>query len=302
MRVGLTGASGLVGRATAAALRERGDTVVTFVRPTGGGATGETIRWNPAADILDDDDLVRVGGLDAVVNLAGAGIGDRRWSSERMTLILQSRLASTNLVVRAIQSLPSGVGVLASGSAIGVYGSRGDELLDETSTQGKDFLASVCQAWEGAAQPASASGTVVTALRTGIVMSAAGGALKRQLPLFKAGLGGALGSGRQWLSPIALVDEVRAILSLIDRPQAGPVNLSAPDQVTNRTFTRLLARAVGRPAVLRVPAIALSIALGAELAHEAVLASQRVQPTALLDRGFNFTCPTTPEILATALR
>ncbi len=302
MRVGLTGASGLIGRATATALRERGDTVVTFVRPTGGAATGETIRWDPATDVLDDDDLRRVGGLDAIVNLAGAGIGDRRWSDERKTLILQSRLASTTLVVRAIQSLASGVGALASGSAIGVYGSRGDEVLDETSTHGGDFLADVCQSWEAAAQTASTSGTVVTALRTGIVMSAAGGALKRQLPLFRAGLGGTLGSGRQWLSPIALTDEVRAILWLIDHPQAGPVNLSAPDPVTNQTFTRLLARAVRRPAVLRVPAVALSIALGTELVHEAVLASQRVQPTALLERGFHFTYPSTTEILAAAIR
>ncbi len=302
MHVGLTGASGLIGRATAQALRERGDTVVTFVRPTGGAATGETIRWDPAANDLDDDDLRRVGGLDAIVHLAGAGIGDRRWSDERKALILQSRLASTALVVQAITAFASGVGVLASGSAIGVYGSRGSELLDESSAHGSDFLASVCEAWEDAAQPAANSGTVVTTLRTGIVMSARGGALKRQLPLFKLGLGGVLGNGRQWISPIALVDEVRAILSLIDQPEAGPVNLSAPDPVTNRAFTHALARALGRPAMLRVPAFALALALGPELAHEAVLASQRVHPAKLIDRGFRFTYPTTPELLVAALR
>ena len=302
MRVGLTGASGLIGRATAQALTDHGDTVVTFVRPTGGTATGETIRWDPATNVLDDGDLRRVGGLDAIVHLAGAGIGDRRWNDERKALILQSRLTSTRLVVRAIASLASGVGVLASGSAIGIYGSRESELLDETSTHGSDFLASVCQAWEDAAQPAANTGTVVTTLRTGIVMSASGGALKRQLPLFKLGLGGVLGDGRQWISPIALVDEVRAILSLIDQPDAGPVNLSAPDPVTNRAFTRALAHALGRPAVLRVPAAALAVALGPQLAHEAVLASQRVQPARLIDRGFRFTCPTTPEILVAAMR
>ena len=302
MRVGLTGASGLIGRATARALTERGDTVVTFVRPTGGTASGETIRWDPTANDLDENDLRRVGGLDAIVHLAGAGIGDRRWSDERKALILQSRLNSTTLVVQAIESLASGVGVLASGSAIGIYGSRGAELLEESSTHGSDFLASVCEAWEDAAQSAASMGTVVTTLRTGIVMSASGGALRRQLPLFKLGLGGVLGDGRQWISPIALVDEVRAILSLIDHPEAGPVNLSAPDPVTNRDFTRALARALGRPAVLRVPAFALAVALGPELAHEAVLASQRVQPAKLIDRGFRFTCPTTSEILVAALR
>lgn len=302
VRVGLTGASGLIGRATAAALRERGDTVVTFVRPTSGAATGDTIRWDPSTDTLDEDDLRRVGGLDAIVHLAGAGIGDRRWSEARKALILQSRLASTALVVRTIQSLSSGVGVLASASAIGVYGSRDSEQLDETSSDGKGFLASVCRAWEDAARPAGDTGAVVTTLRTGIVMSAAGGALKRQLPLFKAGLGGVLGDGSQWVSPIALADEVGAILSLIDRPQAGPVNLTAPDPVTNRSFTRTLAQVLRRPAVLRVPAFALSIALGTELAHEAVLASQRVLPAALIDRGFRFAYSTTPEILAAALR
>jgi len=276
--------------------------VVTFVRPTGGTASGETIRWDPTANDLDENDLRRVGGLDAIVHLAGAGIGDRRWSDERKALILQSRLNSTTLVVQAIESLASGVGVLASGSAIGIYGSRGAELLEESSTHGSDFLASVCEAWEDAAQPAASTGTVVTTLRTGIVMSASGGALRRQLPLFKLGLGGVLGDGRQWISPIALVDEVRAILSLIDHPEAGPVNLSAPDPVTNRDFTRALARALGRPAVLRVPAFALAVALGPELAHEAVLASQRVQPAKLIDRGFRFTCPTTSEILVAALR
>ena len=302
MRVGLTGASGLIGRATARALGERGDTVVSFVRPTGGAATGETIRWDPDAIDVDENDLRRVGGLDAIVHLAGAGIGDRRWSDQRKALILQSRRNSTTLVVQTIASLASGVGVLASGSAIGIYGSRGSELLDENSTHGSDFLASVCQAWEDAAQPAANTGTVVSTLRTGIVMSASGGALKRQLPLFKLGLGGVLGDGRQWISPIALVDEVRAILSLIDQPEAGPFNLNAPDPVTNRAFTRALARALGRPAVLRVPAFALAVALGSQLAHEAVLASQRVQPARLIDRGFQFTCPTTPEILVAALR
>ncbi len=302
MRVGLTGASGLIGRATAAALVERGDTVVTFTRPSGGAATGEAIRWDPSNGRLDEDDLRRVGGLDAIVNLAGAGIGDHRWSTQRKTLIRQSRLTSTSLLVEVVRSLPSGVGVLASGSAIGYYGSRANEILDETSTAGDDFLADVCRAWEEAAQPASDQGTVVTLLRTGIVMSAGGGALKRQLPLFKAGLGGLLGDGNQWISPIALADEVRAIMRLIDRPIAGPVNLTGPQPVTNREFTRTLARALHRPAVLRVPAVALSVALGPELAHGAVLASQRVLPTRLSELGFHFTCPSTSEILTAALR
>ncbi len=300
-RVGLTGASGLIGRAVSAALRERGDAVVTFVRPTGGAATGETIRWDPANQRLDEGDLRRVGGLDAVVHLAGAGIGDRRWTSHRKDLILQSRTASTALLVAAIGALPSGVGVLASGSAIGVYGSRGDEVLDETSSLGDDFLADVCRRWEAAALPAQEFGTVLALLRTGIVMSASGGVLGRQLPLLRTGMGGVLGSGNQWVSPIALTDEVRAILWIVDRGLSGPYNLVSPEPATNRQLTKALGAVLHRPTVLPVPAIALSAVLGTALARGAVLASQRVVPSRLIESGFNHTYPSLLALVARAV-
>ena len=178
--------------------------------------------------------------------------------------------------------------MVASGSAIGYYGSRGDEILTETSSSGDDFLAKVCLDWEHAAQPIAELGTAVSHLRTGIVMSSKGGALKRQLPLFRWGLGGRLGSGRQWLSPISLDDEVRAIMFLVDRGLPGAFNLTAPTPLTNKDFTAQLATALRRPAVAAVPSFALELALGRSLADEAVLASQRVLPERLLGEGFAF--------------
>lgn len=299
MRVGVTGSSGFIGTALVEALRERGDVVVVFVRPTGPPGAKEAVRWDPSRQLIDEGDLRRVGGFDAVVHLAGAGIADRRWTEARKREILLSRTSSTSLLVHALQS--TGTDVLASGSAIGYYGSRGDEVLHEASGQGNDFLADVCRAWEVAALELAAHGSTVALLRTGIVMSRHGGALKKQLPLFRLGLGGALSTGQQWLSPISLRDEIRAILWILDQRIAGPVNLVCPEPLKNSDFTKLLAHEVHRPALARVPALALKIALGSDLATEAVLASQRVLPRILTETGFSFEDPTPKSIISSAL-
>jgi hypothetical protein len=305
VRVAVTGASGLIGWALASALEDRGDDVVRFVRPGTPGTpstVGAVVRWDPTRQVVDEGDLARAGGFDGVVHLAGAGIGDRRWSARRREEILTSRTHSTSLLVEALGTMGSAPGVLASGSSVGFYGSRGDEILDEQSLQGTGFLAEVCGRWEAEAAPLAKAGTVVAALRTGIVMSASGGALKKQLPLFRMGLGGTLSTGRQWLSPISLRDEVRAILWVLDHSLGGPLNLVAPEPLSNRDFTKSLARQVHRPALARVPAVALRIALGSGITSEAVLASQRVVPTVLTDTGFQFTNSTIESILDAAIQ
>ena len=189
MRVGVTGSSGFIGSSVVAALVERGDHVIRFVRPDTAPQSGDAIRWDPSRGLVDEEDLRRVGGFDAVVNLAGAGIADRRWTPSRKDEIRRSRRDAATLLVRLLND-SSGTPLLASASAIGIYGSRGDEVLDESSTKGDDYLASVCVEWEDATSPLEQSGTTVAHFRTGIVMSRRGGALKRQLPLFRLGLGG----------------------------------------------------------------------------------------------------------------
>jgi uncharacterized protein (TIGR01777 family) len=302
VRVGVTGTSGFIGSALVEALRERGDEVVRFLRPESVTKDNTVIRWDPSRQLVDDDDLTRVGGFDAVVNLAGAGLADKRWSAARKIQIRRSRLEATTLLVSTLHSMPSGTPLLASGSAIGLYGSRGDEVLVESSSAGHDFLAQLCSSWEAAAAPLRVQGTVVATLRTGIVMGGRGGALKRQLPLFRLGLGGPYASGRQWLSPISLRDEVRAIVWVIDRQVQGPVNLVCPTPLTNADFAKNLARALHRPAILKIPAAALKLALGAQLTNEAVLASQRVLPHALRDSGFVFENPDSRSIISEVVR
>lgn len=300
MRVGVTGSSGFIGSALVSALRERGDDVVRFIRPDSAHAIGDVIRWDPARGLVDDGDVRRIGGFDAVVNLAGAGIGDRRWTAARKEVIRGSRLLATSLLVRVL-SETSGTAFLASGSAVGIYGSRSDETLDESSTIGDDFLARLCVAWEAATAPLESSGSKVVHLRTGIVLSSRGGTLKKQLPLFRLGLGGTLGTGNQWFSPISLRDEVRAILWLLAARPSGAYNLVAPAALTNRAYTESLARQLHRPARLRIPSSVLRVVLGRELVSDAVLASQRVVPTALLESGFTFEDSNIPQILSSAM-
>jgi uncharacterized protein (TIGR01777 family) len=300
VRVGVTGSSGFIGTALVRALHQRGDVVTRFVRPESASGDSSVVRWDPSRQLVDESDLARVAGFDAVFHLAGAGIAERRWSEARKKVLVDSRVDSTRLLVQALRSLPSGTLTLASGSAIGFYGSRGDEWLDERSTPGDDFLSGLCTRWEDAASALGDQGTVVTALRTGIVLDQTGGALKRQLPLFRLGLGGQLATGRQWLSPISLNDHVRALLWVIEKRIAGPVNLVCPTPLTNKDFTKILASALHRRAFLTVPSTALRLALGSQLANEAVLASQRVVPQVLADGGFLFNQPDARSIIEAA--
>ncbi len=283
MRVVVSGSSGLIGRSLLPALRARGDEVTALVRrPPGAGEA----RWDPATGSIDAGALEGAG---AVVNLAGVGIGDKRWSADRRLEIRSSRVLATTLLARTMAELAHPPTVLVNASAVGFYGDRGDEELTEASAGGRGFLAEVCAAWEDATAPAAHGGVRVVRLRSGVVLSAQGGALARQLPLFRLGVGGRLGNGRQWLSWISLADEVRAILRALDDPALeGPVNATAPEPVTNRAFTGALGRALHRPSVFAVPGFALRVALGPDLASEMVLAGQRVLPTKLTASGFTF--------------
>jgi uncharacterized protein len=299
MKIAITGATGFLGRALVAALQERGDTPIIFSRAQ--TAARNVVRWQPAAGEVNKDDLTRVGSIDAFIHLAGAGIADKRWTANRKKEILDSRTHGTALLAKTIVGLEVAPAVVLSGSAIGYYGSKGDEILTEKSPRGEGFLADVCEAWEDAALPIQEAGITLTLLRTGIVMGADGGALKKQIPLFKAGVGGRLGSGRQYLSPISLHDEIQAMLFLLENKIAGPVNLVAPEPLTNRAFTAALGAVLHRPAIAAVPRLALDIALGSELVSEALMASQRVTPAALEAHGFVFQHRTIEQILLSAL-
>jgi uncharacterized protein (TIGR01777 family) len=282
MRVAITGASGLIGTALTEALQAGGHEPIAVVRRT--PSSGE-IGWDPAAGTMDPTDL---SGVDAVVHLAGAGIGDRRWSDSYKQLIRESRVRSTNLLSETIAAADDGPRILLSGSAIGIYGSRGDEVLDENSQAGTGFLAEVCVDWETSTAVAAAAGIRVVLLRTGIVLSPKGGALKKQLPIFKLGLGGRFGSGAQWQSWISIDDEVSAIMFLLEHDISGPVNLTAPEPVTNTDFTKTLAGVLKRPALVPIPSFGPKLLLGSELATNLLFEGQRVVPRALEDAGYQF--------------
>ena len=296
MRVAVSGSHGLIGSAVVPALEAAGHQVLRLVRSDAGAGA---VLWDPSHGQIDRSGLE---GVHAAVHLAGAGIGDRRWTAARKREILDSRVEGTELLARTLARLEPLPTVLVSGSAIGYYGDRGDEELTEQSTPGEGFLAEVVKAWEAATAPAAEAGIRVAHVRTGIVLSAGGGVLTKQLPLFKRGVGGRLGSGRQWVSWIALDDEVAAIrLVLTHDGFSGPVNLTAPHPVTNAEFTSSLARVLGKGARLTVPRPALNVALGAEMARETALVSQRVLPTKLEASGFAFAHPVVDEALAAAL-
>jgi uncharacterized protein (TIGR01777 family) len=288
MRVLVSGSSGLIGRHLLGAAEGAGHEVVRLVRPTSKApTTGPSVTWDPSTGQLDGDQLE---GIDAVVHLAGAGIGDKRWSASYKAEIRSSRLEGTRLLAETLARLHRPPKVAVLGSAIGYYGSRGDEILAETSSPGKGFLAELCREWEHAGLPLQEVGTRVCWIRTGIVLAPDGGVLAKQLPMFRSGLGGALGSGHQWMSWIDIDDEVRAILHLLTEDDiAGPVNLVAPRPVRNRDFAKTLGAVLGRPSFLQVPAGALEVALGREMAHETALASQRCLPAVLEGAHFSFT-------------
>ena len=284
MKVIVTGASGLIGTALVQALQARGDEVTRLVRRA--PATGEA-RWDPDAGQIDADAL---NGQDAVVHLAGVGIGDHRWTAEHKRAVLDSRVKGTTLLSETLADLSDKPAVLASASAMGYYGLRGDEVLTEDSEAGTGFLAEVCTQWEAATAPAEDAGIRVVHLRTGLVLSPDGGALKQALLPFKLGLGGRIGNGRQWWSWIAIDDEVGAILQLIGSDDAtrGPVNLTAPNPVTNEEFTRTLNGVLHRPTLLPTPTFALKAMFGSEAVNEMFLGGQRVVPARLQADGYAF--------------
>lgn len=304
MNILVSGSHGLIGTALVRRLEIAGHRVVPLVRAGTAGGTGvsETgVPWHPGQGVLDRDTLARHGPYHAVVHLAGAGIGDRRWNPSRRQEILASRVGPTRLLAEAVAALDPVPPVLVSASAVGYYGDRGDEELTEQSDPGTGFLADVCRQWEAATAPADEA-TRVVHLRTGIVLSSRGGALAKQLPLFRLGLGGRLGSGRQQMSWITLEDQVSVIERAIqDDGLRGPVNTTAPAPVTNAEFTRALGRALHRPAVLAVPAPVLGLVLGREMAGELLLAGQRVLPSRLVAAGFPFAHPDIDTALAAVL-
>ncbi len=285
MRVAITGSSGLIGRALAAALAARGDEAVAVVRRAPGP---DEIGWDLPAGRIEPADL---SGIDAVVHLAGEGIAEGRWTRDRKRAILESRLSGTSVIAEAIAGCASPPAVLVSASAIGWYGDRGDEVLDESSTRGSGFLSDVCAGWEAAADPARRAGTRVTHPRFGIVLSTEGGALAAQLPLFRLGLGGRIGRGDQWWSWVHIGDAVAAVIWMLDGDVSGPVNVTAPAPVTNAAFTRSLAAALRRPAALRAPRFGLHARFGRELAQALLYTSARVVPARLSDGGFGFGHP-----------
>lgn len=276
-RIAITGASGLIGSALVGYLKSEGHTVQRLVRRA--TVAPDEIRWDPKTGFVDIDALR---GVDAVIHLAGVGVGDKRWTKRYKSEILNSRLLGTTAIANAVAEVKPQVFI--SASAIGWYGDSGNRAVTESDSVGNDFLAAVCREWEGAADLAGDVRTVK--LRTGLVLDPTGGALGRMLPLFRFGLGGKLGSGKQWWSWITLHDVVRAIVFTLEKNISGPVNLTTPNPVTNQEFTSALARAMKRPALFPAPAVALKIALGGFSSE--ILGSKKVMPNALTDAGFRW--------------
>ncbi|MES2306262.1 MAG: TIGR01777 family oxidoreductase [Gemmatimonadota bacterium] len=282
--IAITGASGMIGQALTAALQADGRTILPISRHAIPGGT----RWDPGRGILDTGALE---GVDAIIHLAGESIAAGRWTPARKTLLRESRLTPTRLLAETIGRLTQPPRVLISASAVGIYGNRGDERLDERATFGTDFLARLGQEWEAAADPARAVGVRVVHPRFGVVLSTTGGALKKLLPPFRLGLGGPVGDGKQWLAWIAISDVVGVVRHLLANADlAGPVNAVAPGEVTNGEFGRILGRVLHRPAVLPLPAFALKLAFG-EMAEATLLASQRVVPAVLSQSGYQWSFP-----------
>ena len=291
--IAIAGSSGLIGSALAAALRAADHTVLRIVRRT--PANSEELHWNPDSGEFDVDALTDV---DAVVNLCGVNIGKRRWSGAFKQSLRDSRIASTEVLAHAVAD--AGVETLINASAVGFYGDTKDRVVDENGRAGRGFLAQLCEDWEAATLPAQYGGARVVLARTGLVLAPAGGVLRRMRPLFWAGLGARLGSGRQYMSWISLEDEVRALLFAISNSTlSGPVNMSGPAPVTNAEFTTAFGRAVNRPTPLMLPGFAVRAALG-EFADEGLLIGQRAIPSALERAGFQFHHNTIGEALSYA--
>ena len=296
--IAITGSSGLIGTALRESLVRHGHRVLRVVRSAPHGS--DEIAWDPMAGTIDAAGLE---GLDGVVNLAGAGIADKRWTDDRKRELVESRTRGTALLARTLAGLERKPRVLVSGSAVGYYGSRGDEKLTETSPPGDDFLAQLCVDWEAATAPASDAGIRVAVIRTGVVLSAKGGPLGKTLSLFKLGLGGKIGSGREWFSWISIDDEVGAIEFLLDPgcSLGGPVNLGGPEPVTNSEYTKAVGHALHRPTVIPVPKLAPRLLLGGELADALLGPSQRMLPAALESAGYVFQHRTVDEAVRAVL-
>lgn len=286
MKIVVSGSSGLIGSALVPALRASGHDVVRLVRRS--AESSDEIPWDPAAGTID---AARLRGVDAAVHLAGEGIGDHRWTEEQKRRVHDSRTEGTSLLARALASLDPRPSVLLSGSAVGIYGDGGDTELTETSPRASGFLADVVADWEAAARPAVDAGIRTVYLRSGVVLSPDGGALKKVLPLFKLGLGGPIGSGRQWWPWIAIDDEIGAIVHLLTAGVEGAANLVAPNSVRYRDYARALGRALHRPALLPTPMLGPRLLLGRELADSLLGDSQRVVPARLLESGYAFRQP-----------
>jgi len=279
-RIAVTGASGLIGNALVGYLKSQGHTVQRLVRRA--AVSSEEITWDPIAGTVAMEALA---GVDAVIHLAGAGVSDKRWTKKYKSEILNSRLLGTTTIAKAVAIVKPQVFI--SASAIGWYGESGNRAVVESDRVGDDFLAAVCREWESAADLAGDVRTVK--LRTGLVLDPTGGALGKMLPIFRFGLGGKLSNGKQWWSWITLHDQIRAIAFLLENKISGPVNLTSPNPVTNSEFTAGLARAMHRPALFPVPALALKIVLGGFSSE--VLGSKKVMPQALTEAGFTFDYP-----------
>ena len=279
-RIAITGASGLIGTALVGYLKSEGHTVQRLVRRA--PVAPDEVQWDPRTGLVD---LEPLRGVDAIIHLAGVGVGDKRWSKKYRAEILNSRLLGTTAIANAVTELKPQVFI--SASAIGWYGESGNRAVVESDRVGDDFLAAVCREWEAAADLAQGVRTVK--LRTGLVLDPTGGALGRMLPLFRFGLGGKLGNGKQWWSWITLHDLIRAIAFLLEKPISGPVNITGPNPVTNQEFTSALARALRRPALFPAPAIALKIALGGFSSE--ILGSKKVIPSVLSEAGFEWNYP-----------
>jgi uncharacterized protein (TIGR01777 family) len=296
VRIVISGASGLLGSALVPALEADGHEVLRLVRrpPRGSGE----LEWDPAAGSLD---ATALRGVDAIVNVSGANVG-RRWTASRKREILDSRVDTTRLLATTAAALEPRPSVYVGAGGVDVYGDRGDEIVTEESTvgRGEGFLESVGRAWEAAADPAREAGIRVVNFRQGIVLAKEGGALERMLTPFKLGVGGPVGSGRQWWSWVALDDATAAYARVLDGDLAGPVNLCAPNPVTSEQFAKALGRALRRPTILRAPAFAIRTVYG-QMGEEALLLSHRVLPAKLLDAGFEFEHPDLNGALARAL-
>ena len=291
----IAGASGTIGTALEKYLLEKGNSVKRLVRR--GESNDSEIFWDPKNNKLDPK---RLTGIDAVVNLAGVGIGDKKWSQKRMDQILQSRIKATELLSETLSGLKSdnGPAVLINASAIGYYGSTGTTRITEETKQGEGFLALVCSEWEKSTQEAEKAGIRVAHARTGVVLSSSGGLLKRLLPLFKLGIGGQIGSGKQMMSWISIRDEISAISWMIEKEIEGAVNLVSPEPVSNLEFTKTLGVLLKRPTIFKVPTSALNLFYGQQLVEELMLSNQYVFPKKLLDNNFSFSDRSLKEALS----